>query len=367
MKGAEALQERLIDKKIIVLVGAGGVGKTTVSAALGLLLADSGKNVLVLTIDPARRLADSLGIKLKGNEPQEVYSAGKGRMSALMLDSKKTFDEMIAKVVKDADTRERILNNRYYQYISTLVTGSHEYMAMEKLYEIDEEGRFDIIVLDTPPSRNAEDFLEAPGSLLDVFDSGVLNFFVSSYSRVVRFGIRAFSKGIRGFSRLLEGIVGTELLEGIADFLMNFEGLYGGFRERAQRIFAMLRSKGTVFLIVTTPETLRIEETEYFYKKLKEYELRVSGIIFNRTLPEFEIKGEEIEEVITKIPEKDRNTETIKRLIEGYKQLLEEERYNISLITTMFKEGKFIKIDQMTQDVHSIEGLKYLLSQMKPL
>ncbi len=367
MNGAEALQERLTDKKIIVLVGAGGVGKTTVSAALGLLLADSGRNVLVLTIDPARRLADSLGIKLRGNEPQEVYSAEKGRMSALMLDSKKTFDEMIAKVVKDADTRERILNNRYYQYISTLVTGSHEYMALEKLYEIDEEGNFDIIVLDTPPSRNAEDFLEAPRTLLDVFDSGVLNFFVSSYSRVVRFGIRTFSKGIRSFSRLLEGIVGTELLEGIADFLMNFEGLYGGFRERTQRIFAMLRGKDTTFLIVTTPEFLRIEETEYFYKKLKEYELKVSGIIFNRTLPEFEIEGNEIKEAISKITEGYRDTGTIKRLLEGYKQLLEEERHNISFITTMFKDGRFIKIDQMTQDVHSIEGLKYLLTQMRLL
>jgi anion-transporting ArsA/GET3 family ATPase len=363
--GADLLKENLIEKKIIVLVGAGGVGKTTVSAALGLLLAEAGKNVLVLTIDPARRLADSLGIKLKGNEPEEVYISGKGRMSALMLDSKKTFDGMIARVVKDAEARERILNNRYYQYISTLVTGSHEYMAMEKLYEIDEEGKFDIVVLDTPPSRNAEDFLEAPRSLLDVFDSGVLNFFVSSYSRVVRFGIRTFSKGLRGFSRLLEGIVGTELLEGIADFLMNFEGLYGGFRERAQRIFTMLREESTTFLIVTTPESVRIEETEYFFKRLKEYGLKVSAIIFNRTLPDFGAVGSEFEEAVSTFGDDNKDMAIIKKLFFGYQKLLEEQKENISVITTAFKGGKFIKIDQMEQDVHSIEGLKHLLAQMK--
>ncbi len=365
MSALDLLKSELIDKRIIVLVGAGGVGKTTVSAALGVLLADAGKSVLVLTIDPARRLADSLGIKLKGNEPKEVYVAEKGRMFALMLDSKKTFDEMIAKVVKDADARERILKNRYYQYISTLVTGSHEYMAMEKLYEIDEEGKFDVIVLDTPPSRNAEDFLEAPKSLLDVFDSGVLNLFVSSYSRVVRFGIRTFSRGIRGFSRLLEGIVGVELLEGIADFLMNFEGLYGGFRERAQRIFTMLRGKGTLFLIVTTPENVRIEETEYFFKRLKEYGLNISGIIFNRTLPEFEIPENELKKTVSTIREEDRDK--VEKLLDGYKRLLKDENQNIAVITTMFKEGMFIKIDQMAHDVHSIEGLRYLLRQMKLL
>lgn len=365
MNGVDLLKRDLIEKKIIVLVGAGGVGKTTVSAALGVLLADAGKSVLVLTIDPARRLADSLGIKLKGNEPQEVYVAERGKMSALMLDSKKTFDEMIAKVVKDTDARGRILKNRYYQYISTLVTGSHEYMAMEKLYEIDDEENFDIIVLDTPPSRNAEDFLEAPKSLLDVFDSGVLNFFVSSYSRVVRFGIRTFSKGIRGFSRLLEGIVGTELLEGIADFLINFEGLYGGFRERAQRIFTMLREKTTVFLIVTTPEDVRVKETEYFSRRLKEYGLSISGIIFNRTLPEFEIPENELRETVSTIRQEDRDK--VEKLLDGYKRLRKEENQNIAVITTMFKDGRFIKIDQMTQDVHNIEGLRHLLTQMKLL
>lgn len=365
MNGAYLLKRDLIEKKIIVLVGAGGVGKTTVSAALGVLLADEGKNVLVLTIDPARRLADSLGMKLKGNEPQEVYVSGKGSMSALMLDSKKTFDGMISKVIKDSEARERILKNRYYQYISTLVTGSHEYMAMEKLYEIDEEGNFDIIVLDTPPSRNAEDFLEAPKSLLDVFDSGVLNFFVSSYSRVVRFGIRTFNKGIRGFSRLLEGIVGMELLEGIADFLMNFEGLYGGFRDRAQRIFTMLREKSTTFLIVTTPENIRIEETEYFSKKLREYGLDVSSIIFNRTLPEFGITESELKEAYSKIRQETREYAVVEKLLYGYKRLFEEETRNISVITTMFKDSKFVKIEQMEQDVHSIEGLKSLLTQMK--
>jgi len=361
----ELLKNELGDKKIIVLVGAGGVGKTTVSACLGLLLAEE-KRVLVLTIDPARRLADSLGIKLRGNEPVEVYRYNKGSLSAMMLDSKKTFDDMIIKVVKDVETRERILNNRYYQYISTLVTGSHEYMAMEKLYEIEEEGKFDIIILDTPPSRNAEDFLEAPKSILDVFDSGVLNFFVSSYSRVVRFGIKTFSRGIRGFSRFLEGIVGMELLEGIADFLMNFEGLYGGFRERADRIFKMLGAPSTVFLIVTTPEDVRIKESAYFYKKLLEYRLNVFGIIFNRTLPFYGIDEGDVKAVVSSC--KDKNVaDAVQGLLTGYRTLLDEEMQNIKLLQEQIGGVKFIKIDQMDQDIHSLEGLKNLKQEMKLL
>lgn len=360
MNGLELLKDQLIDRKIIVLVGAGGVGKTTVSAALGVLLADAGKNVLVLTIDPARRLADSLGIQIKGNEPREVYRSGKGRMSALMLDSKKTFDEMITSVVKDKETRDRILNNRYYQYISTMVTGSHEYMAMEKLYEIDEEGGFEIIVLDTPPSRNAEDFLESPKSIIDVFDSGVLNFFVSSYSRVLRYGLRTMSRGLKGFSRILEGLLGVELLEGIADFLMSFEGLYGGFRERAQRVFDKLRQDTTEFLIVTTPESIRIEETEYFYKKLKEYKLNVSTIIFNRTLPEFDYSLEPLSTQVEKNPE-------IGVIVDSYRKLMEEEKRNILALMERFKKSRFMKINQMDEDVHNIDGLRYLLTQLSEL
>lgn len=363
MNGAEFLKENLLKKKIVILVGAGGVGKTTVSAALGVIFAEAGKRVLVLTIDPAKRLADSLGIRHLGNDPQEVYRAEKGTMYALMLDSKRTFDEMIIRVVKDKETRERILNNRYYQYMSTLVTGSHEYMAMEKLYEIEEEGRFDIIVLDTPPSRNAEDFLQAPKSILDVFDSGVLNFFLSSYSRVIRFGLKTFSRGLRGISKFIEGIVGTELLEGIADFLLNFEGLYGGFRERAGKIFKMLQEEG-IFLIVTTAEQVRIEETEYFYNKLREYELNVLGVIFNRTLPELgPIEG--LNRIIKEIQEGHEVTVNLKGLLGGYKNLLLQERENIFTLKERLKNCVFFRIDQMEEDVHSLDGLRRILTQIR--
>ena len=250
-------------------------------------MAARGLKVAVLTIDPAKRLADSLGLPELGNTERQVDPAlfaeagvdpGEGELWAMMLDSKQTFDEVVRKHAPDEETRDRILSNRIYEQLSNALAGSQEYMAMEKLFEIHAEDRYDLLVLDTPPSRNALDFLDAPKRLTQFIEGRALQVF----TRPAGFGMKLFGRGTSMMFSILRRITGVNLLEDLAEFFQAFSGMVDGFRERARRVNELLADDQTSFLVVCAPQGEPISEAVYFHRKLVEAELPFGGVIVNK-------------------------------------------------------------------------------------
>ncbi len=280
----------LAEKRILVCCGSGGVGKTTVSAAVALAGAMAGKKVLVCTIDPARRLADSLGISSLGNEemkiPDQAFAgaglAPSGELWAMMLDSKRTFDELIHRIAPSEETRDRILANAFYQNVTTALAGSQEFSAMEKLYELATEEQWDLIVLDTPPTRQALDFLDAPGKMTAFLDAKVIQWFVKPYLKAGKMGFKFFNRSAKVMFRVLEKATGYQTLADLADFFLVFEGMYDGFRARAQKVRELMADPGTAFLLVTSPQSPSLLEARFFLQQLKDEGLPLGGVVFNR-------------------------------------------------------------------------------------
>jgi len=283
-----SLAETLEGKRVVIVAGSGGVGKTTASAALAVGLAAAGARVAVVTIDPAKRLAESLGLVQLGNEPRrvqtELLEAGapdaemRGELWAMMLDPKATFDELMVRLSPDAQTRDEVLGNRIYRELSSAVAGTQEFSAIAKLYELHHEGGFDVLVLDTPPSRNALDFLDAPDRLTDFFEGRALKVFLTST------GIagRLLGAGTSVVFAVLKRITGVDLLGDIAVFFRSLGGLVDGFKQRAAGVKALLADPATTFLIVSSPEREPAAEAIFFRDKLREAQMPFGGLIVNR-------------------------------------------------------------------------------------
>jgi len=273
--------------RIDVLAGAGGVGKTTVAAATALALADSGQKTLVMTFDPSRRLKDTLGISARaGDEEAPVEGCG-GNLFASLLDARATFDTLIERHAPDAAVRQRILDNRYYQQLAGSLAGILEYMAVERLFEVAQAGRYERVVLDTPPVSQALDFLEAPGRIVDFLDSGAVRLATGNWfdgeghlRAVGRFGRLG-----RRFERYLDDLVGLDLLRDLVEFFTAFKPLFAGFRDRASRVEDLLRLPTTQFTLVTTASEDRTEDTLFFARRLMEAGLHLRGVVANRIHP----------------------------------------------------------------------------------
>ncbi len=289
MKGLD-LQELLEKKRILVCCGSGGIGKTTVSAALGMQAALLGKTVLTLTIDPAKRLANSLGLKEIGNTealvPEEKFRHAvlepAGSLYAMMLDTKHTFDELIARYAPNEEMKRNILNNRFYQNLSSAMAGSHEYLAMEKLYQIYLRGRYDLIVLDTPPTRHALDFLEAPGHVRAFFDRSISQWFMKPYLNMGKMGLNLFNRSASTVFKLVERMTGADFLRDVSEFVTGLADSFDIFRSRAEEVMRVLQGESTAFLLVTGTDRSALEEAAYFYSRLQEGNLPFGGIIVNR-------------------------------------------------------------------------------------
>ncbi len=291
-----SIQDVVRKHRVVVVCGTGGVGKTTCSAAIALGVALEGRKALVMTIDPARRLADSLGLGHQLNEATPVdlpkllgvTPPKGGALHAMMLDSKHAFDEMVTRFSRDDDARERILGNPYYQRASESLSGSQEYMAMEKLREVVEEGVYDVVVLDTPPTRNALDFLEAPGRLLAMLHDGALKWLVRPEGKrwsAARAAATIFGKGQQAMLNVFERFVGGDVLHGISEFVTAFAGLLDGMGRRAAEVMELLRGDEAAFVMVAAPNRIALSEALYFHDRLNEAEIPFRGFVINRVSP----------------------------------------------------------------------------------
>ncbi|MHB8593641.1 MAG: ArsA family ATPase [Acidimicrobiales bacterium] len=287
---AGSLAGLLTSREIVVACGPGGVGKTTTAAASAAMAAARiGGKVLVLTVDPARRLADALGLEGIGNTerrvPDQAFTdAGikpMGELWAAMLDTKESWDALIRHHAPDARTRDEILANPLYRNISSRFVQSHDYIAMERLFEIHGEGTYDLIVVDTPPTRNALDFLDAPERMADFFSSRLLRWLIVPYrSRLVNLASKPFYQ-------VADRILGTQFLEDIAEFFVLFQTMYDGFVERARAVQRLLAERRTSFVVVSTLEAVPLREAEYFAEALTDRKLHLGAIVLNKVLPPY--------------------------------------------------------------------------------
>ncbi|WP_010540074.1 ArsA family ATPase [Dietzia alimentaria] len=271
--------------RVVVCTGAGGVGKTTTAAAVGLRAAELGRNTVVLTIDPARRLAQALGIDSLTNEPSPVdmgadQEAAGGSLHAMMLDMRRTFDELVT-ANTTPEKSQSILDNRFYKTMVTSFAGTQEYMAMEKLGQLLDDSTWDLVVVDTPPSRNALDFLDAPRRLGTFLDSRLMRLFSAPGRGVGRLVTGAMSTAMRGVS----AVVGSSMLKDASEVVVALDTTFGGFTTRAARTQAILRRKGTEFLVISSAERPALREAAFFAERLAEEKMPLAGVVINRTHP----------------------------------------------------------------------------------
>ena len=294
-KRSTTLEQLFATKEIVVCCGSGGVGKTSVAAAaaLGAAIRLGGKT-LVLTIDPARRLATALGLDGIGNEahrvPSEVLKrAGlepRGELWAAMLDTKQSWDDLVRRHARDADTANRILENHMYTNLTARFVQSHDYIAMERLFEIHASGEYDLIVVDTPPTRNAVDFLDAPARMSEFFGGRLLRWLTLPYRVGGKRSMRVINFASRPFYQLADRVLGSKFLEDIAEFFLNFQSMYDGFVERAQSVERLLHDRRTTFAVVTTLEAAPLYEAENFCAVLRDRGFNLGALILNKTLPD---------------------------------------------------------------------------------
>ena len=279
-------------REVVICCGTGGVGKTTTAAALALAAARAGRRAVVVTIDPAKRLADTLGLAALSDTPSEIdparWHAGDpaartGSLHALMLDTKATFDRLVTGEAADAEQAQCILDNPFYRNVSSALGGTQEYMAAEKLYELHHDERFDLIVVDTPPSRHALDFLDAPARLLRLLDNRVFRLLMMP----TRTGMRMASIALQSFLRTVARVVGTGVIDDVVAFMQAFEGMENGFRSRAEHVQQLIGDPSTAFVLVTSPRRDAVDEAEYFASRLAAAGLGVATLVVNRVHPRF--------------------------------------------------------------------------------
>ena len=349
-----SVHDLIARKEVVICAGSGGVGKTTTSAAIAVGMAERGKTAAVLTIDPARRLANSLGLKELGNEEARVELDAPGELWAMMLDAKRTFDELIDTHAPDEQARDAVLNNPIYRQLSNAVAGSQEYMAMEKLHELHQEGRYDVLVLDTPPTRNALDFLDAPRRLARFIDSRSLSFFRAS----TKLGFGILGRGSSMLFSVMKRATGVDLLQDLADFFNAFGDMADGFRERAERVNALIGDRRTTFLLVTSPRTASIEEAAYFHRKLRNEDLPFGGVIVNRMRePVRATPGPKLEKELTALLD-EKLAGKVNRTLAEHRALAERDAANVDRLRGSVGRKPMIMVPELPGDVHDLDGLR---------
>lgn len=356
--------------KIYLACGSGGVGKTTMSAAMGLRFASAGAKVIVLTIDPARRLATSLGLKELNDTPKKITLAphvkATGEMWAMMLDTKRTFDRIVEKYAPNPQTIERIFNNKIYMHLSQMLAGSQEYMAMERLYEIWQEGIYDVIVVDTPPMQSAVEFLEAPDKLSNMISNSMLHLLLKPAIAMGKTGFKLFEKGTQQILKVFDRVIGFAFLQDISEMLIAFQDLLSGFESRARQVRELLQHDETHFLAVCTTEPNSVAETEQFAERLKQMNYILGKIIVNRTHPGRAMTREKInsdQKVLAKFFGKE-DAEVLTENYHKYLPLIRRDIKMLARLTELSGEDHITAVPLFLSDIHDVKSLadiaKYL-------
>ena len=357
-----SVADRLEGKRICICAGSGGVGKTTTSAAIAMGLAAQGARVAVVTIDPARRLADALGIEALGSEPRLVDPARvaghgielRGELWAMMLDAKQTFDELIDRLAPDDGTRDEILANRIYRELSSAVAGSQEFTAVAKLYELDRSGQFDVIVLDTPPSRNALDFLDAPDRLTGFLEGRALRLFLAPSGLAAR----VVGRGTSVVFAVLRRVTGVDLMNDLSIFFGALSTVLDGFRERATGVKALLADPATTFLIVTSPEREPVEEAIFFRGKLAEGGMPFGGLVVNRVHP-LDPAGDDVDvdALTAELGGDAALARKVARTLREFRVLAHRDADAIERLRRELGDDDPILVPHLDGDVHDVDGL----------
>jgi anion-transporting ArsA/GET3 family ATPase len=361
---AELVEQR----HIVICCGTGGVGKTTTAATLAIEGARRGRNTVVVTIDPAKRLANALGIAQLSNTAHEIprerwdadrTASGDGRLHALMLDTKTTFDQLVQKYALNDEQSDQILENRFYRNIAGALSGTQEYMAMEKLYELHDSGGFDLIVVDTPPTRHALDFLDAPRRLTRMLDNRVFRILMVPTRTTLRVG----SVAAQAFLRTISRVVGTEPVEDVVSFFRSFEGMEQGFRERAALVTELLAAAETAFVLVTSPRRDAVEEAEFFAARLVDGQFSVDALVVNRVHPHYcDIDPAVLRARAVELAEHD--DPAFARLAARYANLAEfeevaaRERRELAGLEDRLGDASVAHVPELGYDVHDFTALR---------
>lgn len=359
-----ALAAALREKSVLVVCGSGGVGKTTTAAALALRAGLQGRRVLVCTIDPSRRLATSLGLARLSGRPRALdiarfRPAPGGEVWAMTLDTKSTFDELVVRYAPDEASRRRILENAFYQQVSSTLAGSHEYMAMEKLLDLVADERFDLVVLDTPPTRHALDFLEAPDRMLSFLDTSVLRYFLKPYFVAGRLTLKVATKtGALAF-KVVDRYLGLKFLQDLSEFFLAFEGMYAGFKERAARVHELLRRSSSGFVLVASPARPALDEALFFYRRLRTRQMPFVAFVVNRLHPDPEqAAGAAAPRAARTATAVDRGlADRLMAIYRDQKTLARRERHAVSRLEVDAAEPLLL-VPELEADVHDLRGLK---------
>ena len=331
----------------VICCGSGGVGKTTVSAALALEAARRGRRACVVTIDPAKRLADALGVETLANQPTEVPGDWPGQLWALMLDTKTTFDDLVLRYSAGPDQARGILDNRLYRNLSQALSGTQEYMAMEKLYELHEAGRFDLVVVDTPPTRNALDFLDAPRRLTRFLDNRIFRLLVLP----TRAYLKAVSLATQAFLRTVSRVVDAEVVQDAVNFFQAFEGMEQGFRDRAARVESLLGEKGTGFVVVASPRRDTVDEALFFTERLHRSGYEVAALVVNRLHPRFAPAGTAVRLAAAGAPA------ALTANLAELEAVAEREEGELSELAARVAPAPVVRVPFLPVDVHDVGGL----------
>ncbi len=350
--------------RVVVCCGAGGVGKTTTAAAMALRAAEYGRTVVVLTIDPAKRLAQALGIRDLGNNPQRVPLAPEvtGELFAMMLDMRRTFDEMVVQY-SGAGTADAILDNQFYQTVATSLAGTQEYMAMEKLGQLLAEDKWDLIVVDTPPSRNALDFLDAPKRLGSFMDSRLWRLLLAPGRGIGRLVTGAVGLAMKGMSTIL----GSQMLSDAAAFVQSLDATFGGFREKADRTYELLKRRGTQFVVVSAAEPDALREASFFVDRLSTEHMPLAGLILNRTHPTLcSLKPDKAAEAATELAKTDPDSlaAAALRIHAARASTAKREVRLLSRFTGANPHVAIVGVPSLPFDVSDLEALRAIADQI---
>ncbi len=349
------LSDLLDDSSVVVCCGSGGVGKTTAAAVLGLEAAQRGRRAVVVTIDPARRLADALGLPDGlAAEPQRIDLGPRvdGELWAMMLDTRATFDGLVRRYGENEAQVDRILGNPFYRNVAGALSGTQEYMAAETLHSLHGDDRFDLVVVDTPPSRNALDFLEAPGVLSRFLDHRVFKLVMLP----TRTGLRVFGAASQPILKAIGRVVGSDVLADAVAFFQAFAGMETGFRERADEVVALIRAPGTAFVVVASPQHDTITEAVWFGNQLVDQGVGVSAAIVNRMHPAFGAASAAAAHAAAEQADDD----VVARLwtnVAELRTIRERELEVVAPLTAIAGEGRTVTLPLLDRDVHDLEGL----------